>query len=154
MTTKPKPAQRRLRTDAVQLVESCAGLGSRLVARRFTEFIEQQIAGCGLSLAQLGLMAHIAAASDDTIGAIATRTGLDQSTLSRNLRALEGAGLVELAIVESDLRRRAVWLTETGARRLEQAIPVWRKANERLARLAPTGLMVRLARETEDLIAS
>ena len=34
----------------------------------------------------------------------------------RTLRTLEAAGVVEIATVESDLRRRAVWLTETGAR--------------------------------------
>jgi DNA-binding MarR family transcriptional regulator len=79
------------------------------------------------------------------------RTGLDQSTLSRNLRGLEGEGLVEIAIVESDLRRRAVWLTEKGARRLEQAIPLWRDANARLSRHVSTDLVLRLARETETL---
>src|SRR5262245_22466669 len=128
--SKSKPAPKRLRSDAVALLNSCAGLGSRAVARRFTRFIEREIAGCGLTLAQLGLMAQIAAASDDTVGALAGRTGLDASTLSRNLRGLEVEGLIEIAIVENDLRRRAVWLTETGARRLERAIPVWRKANE------------------------
>jgi DNA-binding MarR family transcriptional regulator len=146
-------APRRLRTDAIAMVEGCAGLDSRVVARRFTEFIEREIAGCGLTLAQLGLMAQIAAASDDTIAALAARSGHDQSTLSRNLRALESAQLVEIAIVESDLRRRAVWLTETGARRLENAIPIWRKANQKLSRLISTGAVGRLARETEGLLA-
>ena len=59
-------------------------------------------------------MAQIAAASDDTLGALAQRTGLEQSTLSRNLRMLEDEGLIEIAVVETDLRRRVVWLTETG----------------------------------------
>lgn len=151
--SRSKSAPRRLRTDAVALVDSCAGLGSRVLARCFTQFIEREIAGSGLTLAQLGLMAQIAAASDDTIGALAARTGLDQSTLSRNLRALEAGRLVEIVTVESDLRRRAVWLTETGARRLEQAIPLWRKANEKLSRRVSTDMLLRLVRETEDLAA-
>jgi DNA-binding MarR family transcriptional regulator len=96
---------------------------------------------------------RFAAASDDTIGALANRTGLDQSTLSRNLRGLESEGLVEIAIVENDLRRRAVWLTETGARRLEKAIPVWRAASAKLSRLISTDLVFQLARETDDLVA-
>ena len=70
----------------------------------------------GLNIAQFGLMTHIAAAHDDTIGALAERCGLDQSTLSRNLRLLEREGLVEIVTAEKDLRRRAVWLTEKGAR--------------------------------------
>jgi DNA-binding MarR family transcriptional regulator len=151
---RPKQPPRRLRTDAVALVESCAGLASRVVARRITQFLEREIVSGGLTLAQLGLMAQIAAAPDDTIGALAHRTGLDQSTLSRNLRGLESEGLVEIAIVENDLRRRAVWLTETGARRLEKAIPIWRAANEKLSRRISTDLVSRLARETDDLVAA
>jgi len=53
----------------------------------------------GLSTAQLGLMAQIAVATDDTLSALALRTGLDQSTLSRNLRTLENADLIEIAVV-------------------------------------------------------
>src|SRR5271154_4084670 len=134
----PSQSQTTLRTDAGRLIEVCAGWNSRLAARRITQFLDRELAGAGLTVAQLGLMAQIAAASDDTLGALALRTGLDQSTLSRNLRTLEGEGLVEIAVVESDLRRRMVWLTETGARRLEAAIPIWRKAHAELAkRLAP-----------------
>ena len=99
----------------------------------------------GLSIAQFGLMAHIAAAGDDTIGALAERAGLDQSTLSRNLRGLEQAGLVEITLVETDLRRRAVWLTETGARRLEAAIPAWRRAHEALAQIVEPSDVQRIA---------
>ena len=112
----------------------CPGWQARLAARRISQFLDNELSSVGLTLAQLGLMAHIAAASDDTIGALAERTGLDQSTLSRNLRGLEADGLVEIAIVASDLRRRIVWLTETGVRRLERAIPVWRAAQAKLKR--------------------
>ena len=96
---------------------------------------------------------EFAAAADDTLGALARSTGLEQSTLSRNLRTLEGQGLIEIAVVESDLRRRAVWLTETGARRLEAAIPVWRRAHARLGKLLSPSLPRRLAAQAEALAA-
>jgi DNA-binding MarR family transcriptional regulator len=64
---------------------------------------------------------------------------------------------VEVAVVEKDLRRRAVWLTEAGARRLETAIPAWRAAEARLAELleregveAVLSAAPRLARLLED----
>jgi DNA-binding MarR family transcriptional regulator len=143
--------RKTLRTDARALVESCAGWNSRLAARRISQFLDRELAESGLSAGQLGLMALIAAAADDTLGALARSTGLEQSTLSRNLRTLEGQGLIEIAVVESDLRRRAVWLTETGARRLEAAIPLWRRAQAKLAtRLAPD-LPRRLARAADEL---
>ena len=97
-------------------------------------------------------MAQIAAALDDPLGALAERTGLDQSTLSRNLRGLEAAGLVEIAIAEDDQRRRAVWLTEEGARRLEAAIPVWREAHAALAKRLEPELALRLGAASEQLV--
>ncbi len=148
----PKQPQKTLRRDAAVMVEICAGWNSRLAARRITQFLDGEMAGLGLSVAQLGLMAQIAVLTDDTLGVLARRTGLDQSTLSRNLRVLEGQGLIEIAIVESDLRRRAVWLTETGARRLEAAIPVWREAHARLAKRLSPKRARRLAKQAEALI--
>lgn len=152
MARLPFP-RKTLRTDARAMVRNCAGLNSRLAARRITRFLDRELAPCGLSLAQLGLMAQIASAADDRLGALAQRAGLDQSTLSRNLRTLEAEGLIEIATAETDLRRRAVWLTESGARRLEAALPVWRKANDALAERLPAGLARRLAEEAEALDA-
>jgi DNA-binding MarR family transcriptional regulator len=148
-----QPQKKTLRTDARALVEACAGWNSRLAARRIAQFLDGELEEVGLTAAQLGMMAQIAVIADDTLGALALRTGLDQSTLSRNLRTLEKEGLVEIAVVESDLRRRAVWLTETGARRLEAALPLWRKAQAKLARRLSPNLARRLAEETQALVA-
>jgi DNA-binding MarR family transcriptional regulator len=148
-----KQSKKTLRTEAAALIEACAGGNSRLAARRITQFLDREMAEFDLKVAQLGLMAQIAAASDDTLGALARRMGLDQSTLSRNLRALEGEGLVEIATVEGDLRRRMVWLTDAGARRLEAAIPIWRDAHAKLAKLLPPELARRLADGTEALVS-
>jgi DNA-binding MarR family transcriptional regulator len=108
--------------------------------------------GSGLTIAQFGLMTQIAAASDDALGTLAERLGLDQSSLSRNLHALEREGLVEIAVVEHDLRRRAVWLTENGARRLEAAMPVWRSAHAALAEVLDPGIAQRLANASQALV--
>jgi DNA-binding MarR family transcriptional regulator len=154
MTRRPQALGPTLVGDARAAVAVCAGWASRLAARRITNFLEQRMAGSGLSITQFGLMAQIAAAPDDTLGALAGRTGLDQSTLSRNLRALETAGLVEIAIAEGDQRRRAVWLTEEGARRLQAAIPVWRKAHAALAKKLDPRLAQRLGAASEELLES
>jgi DNA-binding MarR family transcriptional regulator len=151
---RPNQAPKTLHNDARALVESCPGALSRLAARRITQFLDRELDATGISSAQLALMAQIAAAEDDTLGALAARTGLEQSTLSRNLRTLENAGLVEIAAVDSDLRRRAAWLTETGARRLEAAIPLWRKAQAKLARQMPSTLLQRLVRATAGAVGA
>jgi len=147
---KQVPAKSLVR-DAREAIATCAGWSSRLAARRITNFLEERMGYAGLSLSQFGLMAQIAAAPDDTLGALAERLGIDQSTLSRNLRGLEAAGLVEIAIADSDQRRRAVWLTEEGARRLEAAIRLWREAHAALAKRLDPRLALRLGAATEQL---
>jgi DNA-binding MarR family transcriptional regulator len=151
MSRRKQAPRKSLVAEARAAVEGCAGLNIRLAARRITRFLEARMPETDLSLAQFGLMAHIAAASDDTIGALAERTGLDQTTLSRNLRILERAGLVEIAIVEKDLRRRAIWLTEKGARRLEAALPAWRRAHAALAKAIDPRPIRKIAATTAGL---
>jgi DNA-binding MarR family transcriptional regulator len=147
-------ARKTLRTDAAELVAECSGCNSRLAARLISQFLDRELASVALTVAQLGLMAQIAALSDDTLGALARRTGLEQSTLSRNLRTLESEGLVEIAMVDGDLRRRMVWLTEAGARRLEAAIPIWRKAHAKLANHVSPLLARRLAEAAQTLVTA
>jgi DNA-binding MarR family transcriptional regulator len=148
---KLRQPQKTLRADAGALVAACPGWNSRLAARRISQFLDRALRPAGLSAAQVGLLAQIATIADDTLGALARRTGLEQSTLSRNLRTLERAGLIEIAAVEADLRRRAVWLTEAGARRLETILPLWRAAQARLARRLAAELAGQLAAATEAL---
>jgi DNA-binding MarR family transcriptional regulator len=129
------PTGKTLVRDARAVVETCPGLTLRMAARLVSRFFDLHLLESGLNLAQFGLMALIAASTDDTVGALAERAGLEQSTLSRNLRQLERDGQIEIAMVETDLRRRAVWLTEKGARQLEAAMPLWREAHRLLGRV-------------------
>ncbi len=143
--------KKKLVTDARAAIEGCAVWNARLAARRLTQFLTDHMKGSDLSVAQFGLMAQIAAASDDSLGALAERSGLDPSTLSRNLQVLEREGLVEMAADENDSRRRAVWLTEEGATRLESALAEWRKAHAELAALIDVGAVQCIAKATERL---
>lgn len=138
-------AKKTLRSDAAEAVQLCAGWNARFAARRISAFLDARIEASGLTIAQFGLMALIAAAQDDTLAALASRAGLDPSTLSRNLDGLARLGWVEIASSEKDRRRRAVWLTETGARKLEHAMPIWRAAHEALDRVLATSLARRLS---------
>ena len=152
MPSKATPyPKRKLVSDARAAIEACAVSNARLAARRLTQFLTDHMKSSDLSVAQFGLMAQIAAASEDSLGALAERTGLDPSTLSRNLQVLEREGLVEMAPDEIDSRRRAVWLTESGARRLEAALEQWRHAHNKLAALIDVGAVRRVAKATDVL---
>ncbi|MDN5510187.1 MAG: MarR family winged helix-turn-helix transcriptional regulator, partial [Pseudomonas sp.] len=66
-----------------------------------------------------------------SISSLADAMGLDRSTLGRNLRVLEGEGLVQL-VEGDDLRNRLVVLTATGQERLTAALPAWEAAQQKL----------------------
>lgn len=120
--------RKTLIADARKAVASCPALALRRASRIADRALDARLRAGGISAAQFGLMALIAAAHDDSLGALAERGGYDPSTLTRNLRTLEREGWVEIAAIDPDRRRRAVWLTESGARKLEAAIPLWRAA--------------------------
>jgi DNA-binding MarR family transcriptional regulator len=132
MTTRKQPP-RTLRSDAAKVLAADLGWYSRLAARQITGALDKGLAASGLTSTQFSLMCLIASAPDDTLGGLAERAGLNQSTMSRNVDMLAGADLVEVAMVEEDRRKRAVWLTEVGAMKLVEAIPLWRAAHRALA---------------------
>jgi DNA-binding MarR family transcriptional regulator len=151
MPTAKQSLRKTLIADARATVDACAGWNARLAARRITTFLSRRMQGSGLSLAQFGLMAQIAGARDDSLSELALRTGLDQSTLSRNLQLLEALGLVELAAGEKDARRRAVRLTDKGALKLEAGLAEWKRAHAELARRLDPEAARRLALAAEAL---
>ena len=151
MPAPKQPLGKTLVADAHAAVDACAGWNARLAARRITSFLNRRMQDSGLTLAQFGLMAQIAAARDNALSELAQRTGLDQSTLSRNLQVLEGAGLVETATTDTDARRRAVWLTEKGARSLETGLAEWKRAHGELAKRLDPEAARRLALAAEAL---
>lgn len=128
-----------LRADAAAALALDAGWHARLAARQVTARLDVALRASGLGSTQFALMCLVASSADDTLGALAERAGLNPSTMSRNVDQLARAGWVEVATVEHDRRRRAVWLTEEGARRLRAAMPLWRQAQASLQQhLGPT----------------
>ena len=66
MAVRTQAFRRTLIADARKVVQTCAGISIRLAARRITRFLEARMQETDLSIAQFGLMTHIAAAGDDT----------------------------------------------------------------------------------------
>jgi DNA-binding MarR family transcriptional regulator len=75
----------------------------------------------GLDAASYALLLHLADIGRARAADLVERTGLDKSTVSRQVGRLIELGLVERAVDPSDGRARIVRLTTTGRRRLEQA---------------------------------
>ena len=145
------PVSSRVRRQLEAVIQECACWQSRALARRVTAFYDARLKPHGFSIAQLGLMAFVGAADDDSLGTLADRAGLDPSTLTRNLQGLEREGLVEITTQKGDLRRRSVWLTEAGLQRLLEAMKAWRAAQDEIAALIPLESLAVAAAASEDL---
>jgi DNA-binding MarR family transcriptional regulator len=55
----------------------------------------------------------------------------DRTTLSRNLNPMEKSGLIRIEPGD-DRRTRIVVITESGKRKLEEAYPLWKKAQQEI----------------------
>ena len=147
-----EPARpRKLSREQLAPLLDCPCHSARVAARRLTQFYDARLAKTGVTIAQFGLLAQIAGADDDSLGALADRASLDPSTLTRNLQALTRGGLVEIVVAESDLRKRAVLLTKKGLRTLTAALPVWTRAQTEALEVVDAPALRAIARSTRKL---
>lgn len=149
--TAKKTSAKSLTSRAREIGTDCIARSARNVARKLIAGYEFHLAPYGLTLPQFTLMIMIAGAEDDTLAAIAEAADIDPSTLTRNLQGLEKLAFVEIATVEADQRKRSVWLTESGARRLEAAIPAWQSAQTETKALLGPGFVSALLRAESSL---
>lgn len=109
----------------------------RMAARAVTAAYDRHFAACGVHASQMAVLWAVAASPDTTVRQLAGRLAMDETTLSRSLRALAGAGWVRLD-VGRDRRCRVPALTAEGRRTFEAALPHWQRAQaEVLQALGP-----------------
>ncbi|QQZ40588.1 MarR family transcriptional regulator [Pseudomonas sp. SK3(2021)] len=113
------------------LPSQCLCINLRRAARGVSRFYDGALDGFGINVAQYSLLSNLQRLDQPSISSLAEAMGLDRSTLGRNLRVLEGEGLVRLSEGE-DQRNRIVQLTEEGQQRLLAALPAWEAAQQRL----------------------
>lgn len=116
-----------------EILESCACHRVRTAARAVTRAYDDALRPIGLRATQLSLL--VATSADDavSISALAKVMGMDRSTLTRNLRPLESGGLIALSL-EGWRRSRALRITKKGKLKLQEALPLWRNAQQKLRR--------------------
>jgi DNA-binding MarR family transcriptional regulator len=103
---------------------TCARL--RKLTRRLTRIYDAHLAAAAIKVTQYSLLANVAR-GERTLTEFAAELEMDRSTLSRNLAPLAAQGWVS-ASVGADPRSRSIAVTTAGRRKLEAALPLWRKA--------------------------
>ncbi|WP_282339068.1 MarR family winged helix-turn-helix transcriptional regulator [Pseudomonas sp. PS02288] len=96
----------------------------RRTARGVTKRYDDALADVGLTTAQFSLLRHLERLESPSITDLAAAMGLERSTLGRNVRVLEGQGLLELGNAV-DQRNRLVSMTALGRARLDDAVHAW-----------------------------
>jgi len=110
---------------------ACYCANARRAALALTSRYDEALAPHGLKVTQFSLLHAVRRRGQPNLTELAEATGLDRSTLGRNLRGLEALGLVALSPGE-DLRDRVVALTPAGATRLRAAGAAWKALQEAL----------------------
>ena len=113
------------------IASQCLCINLRRAARGVSRYYDGALDGFGINVAQYSLLCNLQRLDQPSISSLAEAMGLDRSTLGRNLRVLEGEGLVRMDEGE-DQRNRIVQLTDTGHERLAAALPAWEAAQQRL----------------------
>ncbi len=102
----------------------------RRATRAVTGLYDRKLEPAGLTLPQLSLLRQLKKAGPLSITRLAEVVGLERTTLGRNMRPLEQAGLVESVASEVDARERVVKVSRSGDQVMERAAPLWRKAQQ------------------------
>ena len=113
--------------------ETCICIDVRTAAQRLTAIYDQAMASSGVSVNQFSLLHLIYSLEGTTLKGLASASGLDRSTLGRNMRVLEKLGFVTMHIGD-DARVRNVRMTPKGKGAFKLAVPLWREVQSSLAK--------------------
>ncbi len=114
---------------ATAMADGCIGVRvsrlQRIVARHF----DQALRPIGLSIPQMEILGTLTIMSGPVRpAALADALAVERSTMSRNLAAMEAAGLITTAERSATGRSMAVGITEAGTRALAHARTAWESA--------------------------
>jgi DNA-binding MarR family transcriptional regulator len=124
-------SSRSLRAQCLRVSTECTASQLRRAARAISRIHDQTISSCGLRGTQFNVLVALSLFGEVPLLRLADRLGLERTTLTRNLRPLERDGLVR-STPGADQRVRLLSLTVEGRRILEQAMPLWEKAQRRV----------------------
>ncbi len=122
---------------ARKIARECPTIRVRQASRALTRVYDDALRPVGLQMSQFSVLIAIAASTESgaTISGLATALVMDRTTLTRNLRPLERAGLLRVTRAHGDARARHVVLTHRGERIIELGYPLWEGALARVRRV-------------------
>lgn len=124
----------------------------RKLTRRITQHYDVRLAPAGLRVTQYSLLAHLVRGGPIPMSALARLMEMDRTTLTRNLKPLADAGLVDVA-QGADARRRVVSATVRGRAARSEARELWRRAQDEVNQALGAEQVAALHAVLEDSLA-
>jgi DNA-binding MarR family transcriptional regulator len=121
----------------LSLCRQCHCLVARKRARAITRHFEAYLRPHGLRATQFSILAALTLAGPKRMGELARMLGLERTTLTRIAGLLEGKGWVQ-SHASGDNRERPLRVTPSGRRKLENAYPSWKEAQDLVPKLFDT----------------
>jgi DNA-binding MarR family transcriptional regulator len=140
---------------ARKIANECPGLRVREASRLLTRVLDEALRPLGIQATQLSVLVAVAMFGENgaMIGPLAQALVLDRTTLTRNVKPLERAGLLRVARSPKDARARVVVLTRGGERMIESAYPLWEQAQKRIRDSFGPGRVDALRDRLAELVA-
>ncbi len=111
----------------------CACFNLRRASRLVAQVYDRYLLPSGLTNTQFALLSATANREPLSITELAAHLGMDRTTLTRNLRLVERLGFVEVC-AGKDARSRDVRITAQGTAVLDEALPLWKRAQARVVK--------------------
>jgi len=128
----------------LQVRDSCLCLHVQRAARALARRFDDAMRPLGLTNGQFSLMMSLNRPEPPGMAAVASLLGMDRTTLTAVLKALQRRGLVKVTADPADGRARLMTLTAKGRRLLARAVPVWRNTHNAVEALLRDGDSERL----------
>jgi DNA-binding MarR family transcriptional regulator len=113
------------------MADACTCFLLRKLTRRITQAYDGAVAPAGLTITQYSLLQHVRREPGISASALASRMGMERTSLLRTLKPALAAGWVRNP--DADPGRPAkLALTRQGMERLRIAKPLWQKAQDGL----------------------
>jgi DNA-binding MarR family transcriptional regulator len=120
----------------VKLHESpCLCAVVRKTGRVLTRKYDRHLRPSGLKVTQYSMLANIIRNPGIAVSELARVLFMDQTTVTRNLRVLEKSGYVHLEAEETDYRVKRILVSDVGMTKMNEARPLWEKAQKEMSRV-------------------
>ena len=128
----------RAETAARAATAECTSFNLRKASRAVSQYFDAIVQPSGLKGTQFSVLAAVSVHGPVPISRLAEGMVVDRTTLTRNLKPLQSAGLIAVE-PGADRRARLVRITAAGRKALARALPLWEQAQ--------SGLIDRLGRQ-------